>query len=191
MPAPRPRRLVMKVVVVGLGYVGCVSACCLARDGHEVVGVDVSAEKVRMVNAGLSPIIEPGLDTLLAQVVRDGHLSATEHGDEALASSDVALICVGTPDLGHGEQDLTALSHVADAIGRACAGRSTPLTIVQRSTVLPRTTARMLTRILTAATESCAGSIRMAMNPEFMREGSSLDDFKHPPFVLAGCDDPE
>jgi GDP-mannose 6-dehydrogenase len=181
----------MKVVVFGLGYVGCVSACCLARDGHEVVGVDVSAEKVRMVNAGLSPIIEPGLDTLLAQVVREGRLSATEDGDDALASSDVALICVGTPDLGHGEQDLTALSHVADAIGQACAGRSTPLTIVQRSTVLPGTTARMLTRILTAATESCAGSIRMAMNPEFMREGSSLDDFKHPPFVLAGCDDPE
>jgi len=99
------------------------------------------------------------------------------------------LICVGTPDLGHGEQDLTALSKVADAIGRACAGRTTPLTIVLRSTVLPGTTAKMLSRILSAATESCSGSIRMAMNPEFMREGSSLEDFKHPPFVLAGCDD--
>ena len=181
----------MKVVVFGLGYVGCVSACCLARDGHEVVGVDVSADKVRMVNAGLSPIIEPGLDTLLAQVVDKGRLSATEHGEAALAMSDVALICVGTPDLGHGEQNLTALSHVADAIGEACAGRSTPLTVVLRSTVLPGTTARMLERILSAATGSCSGTIRMAMNPEFMREGSSLEDFKRPPFILAGCDDAE
>src|SRR6185503_5983065 len=107
------------------------------------------------------------------------------------AASDVALICVGTPDLGHGEQDLTALSHVADSIGQACAGRSTPLTIVLRSTVMPGTTARMLARILTGAGESCSASIHMAMNPEFMREGSSLEDFKHPPFVLVGCDDPD
>jgi GDP-mannose 6-dehydrogenase len=180
----------MRVAVLGLGYVGCVTACCLARNGHEVIGVDVSADKVAMINTGLSPIIEPGLEELLTRVVQGGRLSATEDVERALAASDIALICVGTPDLGHGQQDLEALAHVAAAIGRACVARSQPLTVVLRSTVLPGTTARVLNRVLTEEAQPGSAAIRIAVNPEFMREGSSLHDFQHPPFILVGCDDP-
>jgi GDP-mannose 6-dehydrogenase len=180
----------MNVAVLGLGYVGCVTACCLARDGHAVIGVDVSADKVAMINAGLSPIVEPDLEELLARVVQEGRLLATADVEKALAASEIALICVGTPDLGHGQQDLAALAHVADAIGRACVGRSRPLTVVLRSTVLPGTTARVLQRVLTEEAQLDSAAIHIAVNPEFMREGSSLHDFQHPPFILIGCDDP-
>lgn len=180
----------MTVTVFGLGYVGCVTACCLARAGHRVFGVDISADKVAMINAGLSPIIEPGLEEALARVVREGRLSAAEHAEEALAASEVALICVGTPDLGQGQQDLAALAHVAGAIGQACVGRSQPLTVVLRSTVLPGTTARVLHRVLMKEAQLSSAAVKVAVNPEFMREGSSLEDFQHPPFVLVGCDDP-
>lgn len=181
----------MRVAVLGLGYVGCVTAACLARDGHEVIGVDVNADKVAMITAGQSPIIEPGLEELLARVVQDGRLSATVQTENALAASDVALICVGTPDIGHGQQDLTGLSHVATAIGTACLGRSRPLTVILRSTVLPGTTARVLQRILIDTAQHYSSTVHIAVNPEFMREGSSLEDFQNPPFILAGCDDDE
>jgi GDP-mannose 6-dehydrogenase len=182
----------MNVSVFGLGYVGCVTAACLARDGHHVVGVDLNREKVAMVNAGHSPIIEPGLGDVMARAVRQGRLSATESAEEGLAEADVALICVGTPDLGHGQPDYDGLARVASAIGIACEGRDRPLTVVLRSTVLPGTTERVLARVLS----ECAGvrrlpELRIAVNPEFMREGSSLEDFDHPPFVLVGCDDHE
>ena len=103
----------MNVSVFGLGYVGCVTAACLARDGHHVIGVDVNAEKVAMINGGSSPIIEPGLADLVASVVRQGRLSATDSAEEGIADADVALICVGTPDLGHGQPDYDGLARVA------------------------------------------------------------------------------
>jgi GDP-mannose 6-dehydrogenase len=183
----------MNVSVFGLGYVGCVTAACLARDGHHVAGVDVNAEKVAMINAGTSPIIEPGLAELISRVVRQGRLSATDSADEGIAEADVALICVGTPDLGHGQPDYDGLARVASAIGAACERRVKTLTVVLRSTVLPGTTERVLARVLT----ECSGGGRMteplkiAVNPEFMREGSSIEDFDQPPFVLVGCDDPD
>ena len=181
----------MNVSVFGLGYVGCVTAACLARDGHHVAGVDVNAEKVAMINAGSSPIIEPGLADLVARVVRQGRLSATESAEEGIADADVALICVGTPDLGHGQPDYDGLARVASAIGSACESRTRSLTVVLRSTVLPGTTERVLARVLA----ECTGGSRMAeplsiaVNPEFMREGSSIEDFDHPPFLLIGTDD--
>jgi GDP-mannose 6-dehydrogenase len=183
----------MNVSVFGLGYVGCVTAACLARDGHHVVGVDVNAEKVAMINAGSSPIVEPGLADLMARVVRQGRLSATDSADEGIADADVALICVGTPDLGHGQPDYDGLARVASAIGAACGSRMRPLTVVLRSTVLPGTTERVLARVLS---EWSGGSrmiapLRIAVNPEFMREGSSIEDFDQPPFVLVGFDDPD
>src|SRR5687767_11891801 len=133
------RRSAMNVSVFGLGYVGCVTAACLARDGHHVIGVDVNAEKVAMINAGTSPIIEPGLADLVSRVVRQGRLSATDSAAEGIAEADVALICVGTPDLGHGQPDYDGLARVASAIGEACESRTRPLTVVLRSTVLPGT----------------------------------------------------
>ena len=183
-------RVDMKVSVFGLGYVGCVTAACLAREGHQVIGVDVNADKVAALNAGHSPIVESGLDELVARGVQAGRLSATLSADEAVRWSDVALICVGTPDLGHGLQNLSALMDVAGAIGGACAGRTHPLTVVVRSTVLPGTTAHVFERVLSAGVTEHRAPIRFAMNPEFMREGSSVDDFEHPPLILVGSDDP-
>ena len=185
----------MRVSVFGLGYVGCVSAACLARDGHQVIGVDVSADKVAMISDGRSPIVEPGLEALVKRLVRDGRLSATSDSDAAVRDSDVALVCVGTPDVGHGQPDINALSRVATAIGRACANRQAPFTVVVRSTVLPGTN-DLLRALLNAAaaeavTDPQAAAIRLVSNPEFMREGSSIRDFDHPPFVLVGVDDPE
>lgn len=180
----------MNVSVFGLGYVGCVTAACLARDGHHVVGVDVSTDKVSMINEGRSPIVEPGLEPLLQQLARDGRLSATTSAADAVRVSDVALVCVGTPDIGHGQPDLGALSRVATAIGEACDGRTTPLTIVVRSTVLPGTNDLVRERVTAAAgAAGSAAHLRFASNPEFMREGSSIRDFDHPPFVLVGADD--
>jgi GDP-mannose 6-dehydrogenase len=168
----------MNVSVFGLGYVGCVTAACLARDGHHVVGVDVSTDKVAMISDGRSPIVEPGLEPLLRRLARDGRLRATTDAAGAVRDSDVALICVGTPD--------------ATAIGAACQGRTTPLTVVIRSTVLPGTNDLVRERLMSAAaTNGHAPDIRLASNPEFMREGSSIRDFDHPPFVLIGSDDTE
>ncbi len=180
----------MNVSVFGLGYVGCVTAACLARDGHDVVGVDVSTDKVAIINDGRSPIVEPGLEPLLRRLAREGRLRATTNGHDAVRDSEVALICVGTPDIGHGQPDLEALSRVATAIGEACQGRTSPLTVVVRSTVLPGTNDLVRERLMAAATtDGHTPEIRLASNPEFMREGSSIRDFDHPPFVLIGSDE--
>ena len=181
----------MNVSVFGLGYVGCVTAGCLAARGHHVVGVDVSPDKVAMVNAGTSPIVEPGLGELLAQVVRMGRLTATTSAAEALAATDLALVCVGTPDSRSGRPNLDALTRVASDIGAGLATRDGKFVVVVRSTVLPGTIEGVLMR---AVCEAAAGSrvqLTFASNPEFMREGCSLHDFDHPPFVLIGSEDEE
>jgi GDP-mannose 6-dehydrogenase len=181
----------MKVSVFGLGYVGCVSAACLARDGHEVIGVDVNPDKVSIINGGRSPIVEPGLEPLIMRVVREGRLAATTSSADAVRDTDLALICVGTPDIGHGQPDFEPMSRVADAIGQACALRDTPFTVVIRSTVLPGTNEQIQARVLAAvrAAGGTAPQVHFASNPEFMREGSSIRDFDHPPFVLVGAED--
>jgi GDP-mannose 6-dehydrogenase len=182
----------MRVSVFGLGYVGCVTAACLARSGHDVVGVDVNADKVAMVNAGTSPIVEPGLGELLADVVAAGRLSATTSTGDAVASSSLSLLCVGTPGRANGQLDVSAIARVGRAIGAALAGPGEPYTVVLRSTVLPGVTEDVLVPAL--ADGAGAGGrhrVRVAVNPEFMREGSSLRDFGTPPFTLVGTDDPD
>jgi GDP-mannose 6-dehydrogenase len=178
----------MRVSVFGLGYVGCVTAACLARQGHQVVGVDINSEKVAMVNAGASPIVEPGLGDLLKEVVGRNQLRATVSSNEAIAESDLALVCVGTPSYDTGQLDLTAVVRVAEAIGRALREQARVYTVVLRSTVLPGTTERVVLPALGG--EAGAGSLarlEVAVNPEFMREGSSLRDFAEPPLTLVGC----
>jgi GDP-mannose 6-dehydrogenase len=185
----------MNVSVFGLGYVGCVTAACLARDGHRVLGVDINADKVKMINDGRSPIIEPGLEPLIKRLVRDGRLAATTCASFAVGETDLALLCVGTPGTGHGQPDINPLTRVATDIGSACADRATPFTVVVRSTVLPGTNDVVRQRLHSAAEEAGnsggRSDIRLVSNPEFMREGSSIRDFDHPPFVLVGTDDPE
>jgi GDP-mannose 6-dehydrogenase len=181
----------MNITVFGLGYVGCVTAACLARAGHQVCGVDVNLDKVNLINAGKSPIVEPGLGELIEQVVASGRLRATDDVGDGLEDAHVALLCVGTPSLPHGRPDVDAIDHVAQQIGRALGPRDEPLTIVLRSTVLPGTTERVLEPALRAGLgDRLTGRVRIAVNPEFMREGSSLVDFDEPPMILAGSSDP-
>ena len=181
----------MNVTVLGLGYVGCVTAACLARAGHRVTGVDVSQDKVDMINRAQSPIVEPGLEALLREVVASRRLSATSDTTAAVRDADVALICVGTPGTSHGRPDMTALERVGVQIGRAMVSRVTPLTVVVRSTVLPGTTERVVAPALARGAGRREPTFaRLAVNPEFMREGTSIRDFEEPPLVLIGSEDP-
>jgi GDP-mannose 6-dehydrogenase len=179
----------MRVALFGLGYVGSVTAACLAKAGHEVVGVDISAEKVAMVNAATPPVVEPGLAELLAEVVGAGRLRATTSSDEAVAASDGSLICVGTPGHSNGQLDVEAVVRTGERIGAALHHRAEPHVVVLRSTVLPGTTETRLVPALRAAAGERV-TIPVAVNPEFMREGSSLRDFASPPLTLVGCGEP-
>jgi GDP-mannose 6-dehydrogenase len=180
----------MRISVFGLGYVGCVTAACLAKYGHEVFGIDTNPDKVEMINAARSPVVEPGLSDLLAEVVAAKSLRATLSTEDAVCNTDVALISVGTPPRSNGQPDLSAVERVGEAIGCALRRRSRPFTVVLRSTVLPGTTARVLLPALRAACGAAfTGPLHVAVNPEFMREGSSLRDFASPPFTIVGCDD--
>ncbi|PYN12534.1 MAG: GDP-mannose dehydrogenase [Candidatus Rokuibacteriota bacterium] len=179
----------MRVSVFGLGYVGCVTAACLAKAGHAVVGVDVNAEKVAMINSATSPIVEPGLPELLREVVGAGRLRATTSSDQAVAESDLSLICVGTPSRSNGRIDVDAVVRTGQSIGQAVRKRAEPHAVVLRSTVLPGTAEQYLVPALLAGAGGRAAT-RVAVNPEFMREGSSLSDFARPPMTLVGCGDP-
>jgi GDP-mannose 6-dehydrogenase len=180
----------MRVSIFGLGYVGCVTAACLARAGHDVVGVDISEEKVAMVNAGTSPVVEPGLGELLADVVGAGRLHATVSNGEAVGETDLAMICVGTPGRANGRPDVSAIEEVGRQIGYALRRRGGTYTVVLRSTVLPGTTDGVLVPALCQGMgRLLARTVEVAVNPEFVREGSALRDFVEPPFVLVGCAD--
>jgi GDP-mannose 6-dehydrogenase len=180
----------MRVSVFGLGYVGCVTAACLAKAGHEVIGVDVNGDKVAMVNGGTSPIVEPGLGELLLDVVCSRRLRATTSEREAITGTDVALVCVGTPGHARGQLNVSGLERVAQEIGAALHAQPKPYTVVLRSTVLPGTTDEVFIPALFAgAGPAAAAHLQVAVNPEFMREGSSLRDFASPPLTLVGCAD--
>jgi GDP-mannose 6-dehydrogenase len=180
----------MKISVFGLGYVGCVSAASLARAGHEVIGVDVSPQKVSIINAGESPIVEPGLGDALAEAVQWGNLRATMDAAEAIEDSEAAILCVGTPGGPNGKLDGSALQTVGRQIGRALREKKErPFTVVLRSTVLPGTCERVLLPSLEDG-ERLSG-VSVAVNPEFLREGVALKDYADPPFILIGCDSDE
>jgi len=177
----------MRISIFGLGYVGCVSAACLAKAGHEVVGVDMNADKVAMINAGSSPIVEPGLNALVSEMVGIARLSATESAPWAIEHSEIAMICVGTPSGLNGQVDTSAVQRVIEDIATALEDRTRQFTIVVRSTVLPGTTDNVLLDILLR--HKLEERVTMAVNPEFMREGTSIADFEHPPMTLVGCAD--
>jgi GDP-mannose 6-dehydrogenase len=177
----------MKVSVFGLGYVGCVSAAAFADEGHDVVGVDVVADKVGAVNEGRSPIVEPGLDDVLLRGVQSGRLRATTCTEDAVQATDLSLICVGTPSRKNGSLDLTYLTRVCEEIGRVLRDKDTYHVVVVRSTVLPGTTHNMVIPTLESASGKKYGHhFGVSVNPEFLREGTALRDFKHPPLTLVG-----
>jgi GDP-mannose 6-dehydrogenase len=179
----------VQVSVFGLGKVGSVTAACLARAGHDVVGVDVDPEQVATLRAGTAPGREPDLGVLLAQMLDQGRLRVTMKGEEAVAQSDAALICVPTPQRASGGLDLSAVRAVGGLIGRALAVAPRPYMVVLRSTVLPGTTEEVLLPALHDARRVLGPLLKVAVNPEFMRAGSSLADASAPPFTLVGCDD--
>jgi GDP-mannose 6-dehydrogenase len=177
----------MKVSVLGLGYVGSVSAAMLAADGHQVIGVDVNPDKVAAINAGTSPIVEPGLGDALSAAVAAGRLRATTNTAEAVRDSDVSLICVGTPSRKNGSLDFTYIERVSREIGAALRGTNRYHVVVVRSTVLPGTTHNVVIPALEQESGTVYGEgFGVSCNPEFLREGSALKDFRDPPLTLVG-----
>jgi GDP-mannose 6-dehydrogenase len=180
----------MRLSVFGLGYVGCVSAACFAREGHEVVGVDVNPTKVGIINEGRSPIVEAGIGELIAEMVGAKRLRATTDTRDAINNSEVSLVCVGTPSNQNGSLDLTYVRRVCEEIGGVLAGKASAHVVVIRSTMLPGTIEKVVVPALEAASVKRAGEgFGVCINPEFLREGTSLKDFYAPPFTLVGADD--
>jgi GDP-mannose 6-dehydrogenase len=182
----------MKIAVIGLGYVGTVSAACLAANGHDVWGVDIDAAKVGEIRAGQSPVTEPGLDELVASTTAAGTLHATTSCAEALERADVSLVCVGTPSTARGGTDLGHIRHavadIAQALSTVAPSATGRHAVVIRSTVPPGTVSSEVAGVLTerlAATSVTAGA---AMCPEFLREGSGVADFFAAPFLVVGTE---
>lgn len=179
----------MRIAIFGLGYVGVVTAACLADDGHRVTGVDIQQAKLDAIADGRSPIYEQGLDDLVAKGVAAGRLSATSDTAHALDGADMAIICVGTPSAPDGSLDLTAVASVTRQIATALAAQPSrePFTFVLRSTILPGTFRQ---RVRPMLEEHCPDAtmerLRMVFHPEFLREGSSIHDFYNPPKIVIG-----
>jgi GDP-mannose 6-dehydrogenase len=180
----------MRISVFGLGYVGAVSAACLAADGHQVTGIDANPVKVDLLNAARTPVIEDRLAGLIADGVGSGRLRATTSCQEAIAATDLAFICVGTPSQPNGSLDLAHLRRVSQEIGEALGERDGYFAVVLRSTVLPGTTREVVVPILEGASGKRVGvDFGVAVNPEFMREGSAVHDFYNPAKVVIGATD--
>jgi GDP-mannose 6-dehydrogenase len=178
----------MKISVFGLGYVGVVSSTCLAEMGHEVIGVDVNPTKVDLVKAGSPPIVETGLDELLGANVKAGRLRATTDAAEAVQDSELSMVAVGTPSDRSGTVSLDAVDAVVGQVGRAIRGKGKPHTLVIRSTVPPGSCAERIGPALSShAGRPLGPDLLLCHNPEFLREGSSLKDFKNPPFTIIGA----
>ncbi|HKQ52306.1 MAG TPA: UDP-glucose/GDP-mannose dehydrogenase family protein [Pyrinomonadaceae bacterium] len=182
----------MKLSVFGLGYVGCVSAACFAKEGHEVTGVDVNPVKVEIINSGKSPIVEAGINDLIGEMVAAGRLRATTSSADAVRDTEVSLVCVGTPSNANGSLDLTYVKRVCREIGAALETKRSRHTVVMRSTMLPGTIEGIVIPALEVYSGKKAGrDFGVCVNPEFLREGTSLKDFYAPPFTLIGADDEE
>jgi len=179
----------MRVSVFGLGYVGAVSCGCFARDGMEVVGVDLNPEKVRMINEGRSPIIEEEIGEIISDGVARGRLRATTDSRAAVLETDVSVVSVGTPSLPNGSANLGAIERVSEQIGEAIKEKSTRHVVVVRSTVMPGTVRGLVIPAIERASGRKAGdAFGVCFNPEFLREGSSVRDHYDPPFTLIGQD---
>jgi GDP-mannose 6-dehydrogenase len=182
----------VKISVFGLGYVGCVSAACFAEEGNQVVGVDVNPTKVEIINDGKSPIVEEGINELIAKVVKGGQLTATTDSARAIRESDLSIVCVGTPSNQNGSLHLRHVEQVCREIGAAMKTKNERHIVVIRSTMLPGTVQNTVVPALEETSgKKAVSDFGICINPEFLREGSSLKDFYSPPFTLIGADDEE
>lgn len=177
----------MKVSIFGLGYVGAVTAGCLAEQGHVIIGADVQPEKVDAFNTGRSPIIEPELDDLLGMARREGRLSATTSAQEAVLASEVSIICVGTPSLESGRLNLDFVRKVSEQIAAVLKSSGKPHVILFRSTMLPGSTRQMVRDFFEEL--RVAGQVRIYYCPEFLREGTAVKDFRVPSLAVVGTHD--
>jgi GDP-mannose 6-dehydrogenase len=169
------------VIVVGLGYVGCVSAACFAEIGHDVFGVDRDLNKVEAVRKAQSPFFEAGLDQLIQKNVAAGRLNAGTLDAEALAAADVVMLCVGTPSQANGNIDLSHLRRVCDEISGLLRPRTKRLIVTVRSTVFPGTCESLLETVFARRED-----VEIVSNPEFLREGTAVRDFMEPSLLVVG-----
>jgi GDP-mannose 6-dehydrogenase len=180
----------MNISIFGLGYVGCVGAACFAHMGHKVIGVDVSENKVNLINSGRPTIIERDIEELCKNGFDAGLLSATTDVNKAVLSTDISFIAVGTPGSGHGHLDLSYIYAVARQIGEALALKDSFHVVAIRSTVMPGTNQAVAAIIAKASGKTAGEDFAVVSNPEFLREGTSVHDFLNPPLTLVGTDSP-
>ena len=180
----------MNISVFGMGYVGLVTSACLAKQGHRVIGVDVNAAKVDLLNSGQSPLLESSVEQMVRAVVSGGLLRATHSPIEAVINSELSLVCVGTPTFKNGRLNISGIEKVARELGRALRHKDAFHTIAIRSTILPGTTEDLILPILeTESAKRIDRDFAVCYNPEFMREGTSVRDFHTPPFTVIGARD--
>jgi GDP-mannose 6-dehydrogenase len=177
----------LRISIFGMGYVGTVSAGCLAQDGHEVIGVDPVRTKVDLINAGRSPIVEEDIGQMIAAAVQARQLRATSDANEAIQQTELSFVCVGTPSQANGNLDLTYIRRVCEMIGDALKNKPSRHTVVIRSTILPGTMHQIVIPILEERSKMKAGvDFGVCNNPEFLREGSAVKDFNSPPKTVIG-----
>ncbi len=180
----------MKISIFGLGYVGAVSCGCLAKLGHQVIGVDVSDEKVQRILAGRAPVMEAGLNEMIQEAVAHGMLTATTDASVAVAQSEAALICVGTPSTPSGGVNSAYLEQVTQQIGEAIAIHQPEMfvTLVRSTSLVP--IHNRLQHILASSSGRTVGDgVGYVCHPEFLREGVAVEDFFHPPKIVFGVSD--
>ncbi len=177
----------MRISIFGLGYVGAVSAGCLAADAHTVIGVDPNATKVKLINAGVTPIIEKDIGEIIAKAVAEKRLWATTNVAEAINDSELSIVCVGTPSERNGSLDLRYIRNCCEEIGQALRGKSSWHNVTIRSTILPGTMRNIIIPMLEASSDKTAGvDFGICNNPEFLREGTAVYDYRNPPKTVIG-----
>ncbi len=176
----------MNVSIFGLGYVGAVSCACFAKSGHKVIGVDVSDLKINLINSGNSPIVEPNLDEYINEAVEQDKLLATSDLSLAISQTDLSLICVGTPSQITGAIDLSFIYRVCQEVGEEIKNKSTFHTVVIRSTIIPGTIRECNKLIEEVSGKKEGEDFSVVSNPEFLREGSAINDFWNPPYTIVG-----
>jgi GDP-mannose 6-dehydrogenase len=182
----------LRISLFGVGYVGSVSAACLVRDGHEVIAVDINPEKIDALNRGRAPIVEPGLDALIEAGVGGGRLRGSMNAAEAVRSSEISIVCVGTPSAPDGSLDLSAVKRVATVIGGALAHKSGFHVVAVRSTLAIGTMMRLIAPLMERVSGRTAGTdFGLAYYPEFLREGSAIRDYDEPSQSVIAVTDPE
>ena len=181
----------MQITVVGMGYVGTVAAACLADSGNDVVVVDINPTKIAQLNTGQSPVMEFGLAELIAQNVERGRLHATDDLERSFLNSEATIICVGTPSGPLGDVRLTELDRVVDQLGDALAKADFWHLVLLTSTVPPGTTeGRVIPQLERRSGKRCGTDFGVAFAPEFLREGSAIDDYRRPAKTVVGASDP-